>query len=118
MGFFTGSSNYRMDNPLVSTQGNIVFDSNESMPKEIMLKTTLKAFGFNVDILEVNLFVLNGFGKDGNTFSKVFSPHFSRLVLKEMDLNQVLKPCLGKEVSFLILLPRPFTGPMKTFQAH
>ncbi|XP_067099220.1 apolipoprotein B-100 [Osmerus mordax] len=70
MGFFTGSSNYRMDNPLVSTQGNILFDSNESMPKEVMLKTTLKAFGFNVDILEV--------GIEGNGFEPSLEALFGK----------------------------------------
>lgn len=34
-------------------QGNIIFDPSSQLPREIMLETTLKAFGFNMDLWEV-----------------------------------------------------------------
>ncbi|KAJ8274954.1 hypothetical protein COCON_G00095790 [Conger conger] len=56
------SRNYKMDasvsmqDPLkASVQGNMIFDPTGYMPKEIMLETTLKAFGYNLDMLEVGM---------------------------------------------------------------
>ena len=34
-------------------QGNSVFDPSSQLPREMMLETTLKAFGFNMDLWEV-----------------------------------------------------------------
>ncbi|KAJ8269866.1 hypothetical protein GJAV_G00107690 [Gymnothorax javanicus] len=56
------SRNYKMDasvsmqDPMMaSVQGNMIFDPTSYMPKEVMLETTLKAFGYNVDMMEVGL---------------------------------------------------------------
>ncbi|KAG7460569.1 hypothetical protein MATL_G00200170 [Megalops atlanticus] len=56
------SRNYKMDtsvateDPLKATmQGNMIFDPTGYMPKEVMLETTLKAFGYNLDMLEVGI---------------------------------------------------------------
>lgn len=50
MEFSKFSRNYKMSNNL---EGNVVFDSTGYLPKEIMLETTLKAFGYDLDVLEV-----------------------------------------------------------------
>nr|XP_015212508.1 PREDICTED: apolipoprotein B-100 [Lepisosteus oculatus] len=38
-----------------SMQGNMIFDPSGYMPREVMLETTLKAFGYNIDMFEVGL---------------------------------------------------------------
>ncbi|KAG5846843.1 hypothetical protein ANANG_G00119290 [Anguilla anguilla] len=56
------SRNYKMDTSVsmqdpmkASVQGNMIFDPTGYMPKEVMLETTLKAFGYNLDMLEVGM---------------------------------------------------------------
>ncbi|XP_068573744.1 apolipoprotein B-100 isoform X2 [Cebidichthys violaceus] len=49
------SSNYKIDSPLGSVQSNIIFDATDTMPKEVMLETTLKVFNYNYDIFEVGV---------------------------------------------------------------
>lgn len=56
--FTTMSRNYKMEaampgNMQTSMQGNIIFDPSSQLPKEVMLETTLKAFGYNIDMWEV-----------------------------------------------------------------
>ncbi|KAL0965050.1 hypothetical protein UPYG_G00276120 [Umbra pygmaea] len=57
--YTTLSHNYKMDAAMngmkTSMQGNMIFDPTSRMPKEIMLETTLKAFGYNMDMLEIGL---------------------------------------------------------------
>lgn len=43
------SRNYRLPN----VQGNIIFDPNSQLPREVLLETTLEAFGYKKDIFEV-----------------------------------------------------------------
>lgn len=38
-----------------SVQSNVIFDGKDTLPKEVMLETTLKVFGYNYDIFEVCL---------------------------------------------------------------
>lgn len=45
------SRNYKIG----SLEGNMIFEGASYLPKEVMLETTLKAFGFEVDMLEVNI---------------------------------------------------------------
>lgn len=45
------SRNYRMG----SIEGNIIFEGTRYLPKEAMLEMTLKAFGFDIDMMEVNI---------------------------------------------------------------
>ncbi|XP_036405176.1 apolipoprotein B-100-like, partial [Megalops cyprinoides] len=52
MDFTKFSRHYKMSNNL---QGNVIFDSTSYMPKEVMLETTLKAFGYDLDVLEIGL---------------------------------------------------------------
>ncbi|XP_051951271.1 apolipoprotein B-100-like [Xyrauchen texanus] len=61
------SGNYKMDAFMPakeamgsSTQGSIIFDPSSQLPREVMLETTLKAFGYNLDFLE--------FGVEGKGF--------------------------------------------------
>uniref|UniRef100_A0A8C7PG44 Vitellogenin domain-containing protein n=1 Tax=Oncorhynchus mykiss TaxID=8022 RepID=A0A8C7PG44_ONCMY len=38
-----------------SVQGNMLFEGTSYLPKEVMLEMTLKAFGYNVDMMEVGM---------------------------------------------------------------
>ncbi|XP_051252201.1 apolipoprotein B-100 [Dicentrarchus labrax] len=49
------SHNYKTDSPLGSVQSNIIFDATNTLPKEVMLETTLKVFDYNYDIFEVGV---------------------------------------------------------------
>ncbi|XP_039641503.1 apolipoprotein B-100 isoform X5 [Perca fluviatilis] len=49
------SSNYKIDSPLGSVQSNIIFGATDTLPKEVMLETTLKVFDYNYDIFEVGV---------------------------------------------------------------
>uniref|UniRef100_A0A8C2XEB4 Apolipoprotein B n=1 Tax=Cyclopterus lumpus TaxID=8103 RepID=A0A8C2XEB4_CYCLU len=49
------SRNCKIDSPLGSVQSNIIFDTTDTLPKELMLETTLKVFNFNYDIFEVGI---------------------------------------------------------------
>ncbi|XP_019714283.1 apolipoprotein B-100-like, partial [Hippocampus comes] len=42
------SRNYRMG----SVEGNMIFEGTSYLPKEAMLEMTLKAFGFDIDMME------------------------------------------------------------------
>uniref|UniRef100_A0A4W5MQB1 Vitellogenin domain-containing protein n=1 Tax=Hucho hucho TaxID=62062 RepID=A0A4W5MQB1_9TELE len=45
------SRNYKIG----SVQGNMLFEGTSYLPKEVMLEMTLKAFGYNVDMVEVGM---------------------------------------------------------------
>ncbi|RXN25662.1 Apolipoprotein B-100-like protein [Labeo rohita] len=54
------SRNYKMDIFMPGSdvmgsnmQGSIIFDPSSQLPREVMLDTTLKAFGYNLDFMEV-----------------------------------------------------------------
>ncbi|XP_059209033.1 apolipoprotein B-100 isoform X2 [Centropristis striata] len=49
------SSNYRIDSPVGKVQSSIIFDATDTLPKEMMLETTLKVFDYNYDIFEVGV---------------------------------------------------------------
>lgn len=44
------SRNYKMG----SLEGNMIFEGASYLPKEAMLEMTLKAFGYDIDMMEVN----------------------------------------------------------------
>lgn len=46
------SRNYKMG----SVEGNMIFEEDSYLPKEVMLEMTLKAFGYDIDMLEVSIF--------------------------------------------------------------
>lgn len=41
-----------------SLEGNMIFEEVGYLPKEVMLELTLKAFGFEIDMLEVGILSL------------------------------------------------------------
>lgn len=49
------SQNYRTETPLGTAKSNIIFDGLNTLPKEVMLETTLKVFDYNYDNFEVRL---------------------------------------------------------------
>ncbi len=56
------SRNYKMDVFMPgkdvmgsNMQGSIIFDPSSQLPREVMLETTLKAFGYNLDFIEVGI---------------------------------------------------------------
>ncbi|XP_070698840.1 apolipoprotein B-100 [Pempheris klunzingeri] len=49
------SHNYKIDSPLGSVESNIIFDATDTLPKEVMLETTLKVFDYNYDLFEVGV---------------------------------------------------------------
>ncbi|XP_070781811.1 apolipoprotein B-100-like [Enoplosus armatus] len=57
--YTTKSRNYKLgmahESMQAGIQGNIVFDPSSQLPREVLLETTLKAFGFNLDIWEVGM---------------------------------------------------------------
>ncbi|XP_048831185.1 apolipoprotein B-100 [Brienomyrus brachyistius] len=66
--FSKSSRNYKISPMLASVEGNVLFDSTGYMPKEVMLETTLKAFGYNLDLIEV--------GMEGNGFEPTIDALF------------------------------------------
>lgn len=55
--YATKSRNYKLGLAQGSMQaavlGNVVFDPSSQLPREVLLETTLKAFGFSMDLWEV-----------------------------------------------------------------
>ncbi|XP_068451587.1 apolipoprotein B-100 [Clinocottus analis] len=49
------SRNRKIDSSLGSVQSNIIFDATDTLPKEMMLETTLKVFNYNYDVFEVGV---------------------------------------------------------------
>ncbi|XP_026174369.1 apolipoprotein B-100-like [Mastacembelus armatus] len=57
--YTTMSRNYKLDvahdTMQAAIQGNVVFDPTSQLPREVLLETTLKVFGYNMDIWEVGM---------------------------------------------------------------
>ncbi|XP_029903069.1 apolipoprotein B-100-like [Myripristis murdjan] len=57
--YTTMSRNYKLgmaqDGMMADMQGNIIFDPSSHLPREVMLETTLKVFGYNMDMWEVGV---------------------------------------------------------------
>ncbi|XP_038560849.1 apolipoprotein B-100-like [Micropterus salmoides] len=72
--YTTQSRNYKLgvayESMLAGIQGNIVFDPSSQLPREVLLETTLKAFGYNMDIWEV--------GMDGRGFEPTLDALFGK----------------------------------------
>ncbi|XP_054909551.1 apolipoprotein B-100 [Poeciliopsis prolifica] len=49
------SKNYMLSSPLGSVQSNVIFDSGNTLPKEMKLKASLKAYDGSFDMFEVGL---------------------------------------------------------------
>ncbi|KAM4528942.1 apolipoprotein B-100-like [Fundulus diaphanus] len=57
--YTTMSRNYKLgvaqENVEASIQGNVIFDPSNQLPREVLLETTLKAFGYSLDIWELGM---------------------------------------------------------------
>ncbi|XP_060946991.1 apolipoprotein B-100-like [Limanda limanda] len=58
--YTTKSRSYKLDvaqddDMKAAIQGNIIFDPSNQLPREMLLETTLNAFGFNLDIWEIGM---------------------------------------------------------------
>jgi len=57
--YTTKSRNYKLglahESMQANIQGNIVFDPSSQLPREVLLETTLKVFGYNMDVWEVGM---------------------------------------------------------------
>lgn len=57
--YTTKSRNYKLgvahESMQASIQGNVIFDPSNQLPKEVLLETTLEAFGYSMDIWEVSM---------------------------------------------------------------
>uniref|UniRef100_UPI001A9946FC apolipoprotein B-100-like n=1 Tax=Gasterosteus aculeatus aculeatus TaxID=481459 RepID=UPI001A9946FC len=92
------SMNRKMDSPLGSVQSNIIFNGTDTLPKEVMLETTLNAFNYNYDIFEV---CIEGtgfeptidalFGEEG-----FFPDTISKVMYWAGDKAKMLKEVLGR----------------------
>ena len=49
------SGHYRLETPLGSVQSQLLFDGTDTLPREVMLETTLRVLGFKQDLFEVRL---------------------------------------------------------------
>ncbi|XP_030628767.1 apolipoprotein B-100 isoform X1 [Chanos chanos] len=91
------SRNYKM----ASLQGNMIFESTSHLPKEVMLEMTLKAFGYDMDMVEIGmegkgfeptveaLFGANGFFPD-----TVLKTIYYAADKMPVQINQVLRNIL------------------------
>ncbi|KAM4521771.1 apolipoprotein B-100-like [Odontesthes bonariensis] len=57
--YTTKSRNYKLgvahETLQANIEGNVIFDPSNQLPREVLLETTLKAFGFSMDIWEIGL---------------------------------------------------------------
>ncbi|XP_034555630.1 apolipoprotein Bb, tandem duplicate 1 [Notolabrus celidotus] len=97
------SRNYKIG----SVEGNMIFEGASYLPKEVMLEMTLKAFGYDIDMMEIGL---EGTGFEP-TVDALFGEHgfFPDTALKTMyfvsdnmplQVNEILKnimPALKKD---------------------
>ncbi|XP_037101237.1 apolipoprotein B-100-like isoform X1 [Syngnathus acus] len=96
----TKSRNYKLglanENLQANIQGNVIFDPSNQLPREIMMESTLKAFGYNMDMWEFGiegkgsepsieaLFGKNGFFPD--TLSKSLYWAEDKMPIKMMEV--------------------------------
>uniref|UniRef100_A0AAZ3SHM5 Vitellogenin domain-containing protein n=1 Tax=Oncorhynchus tshawytscha TaxID=74940 RepID=A0AAZ3SHM5_ONCTS len=90
-----------------SVQGNMLFEGTSYLPKEVMLEMTLKAFGYNVDMMEVGmegkgleptveaLFGENGFFPD--TVLKIVYFVSDKMPLQVNEVMKRMMPTLKKD---------------------
>uniref|UniRef100_A0A8C7PEG7 Vitellogenin domain-containing protein n=1 Tax=Oncorhynchus mykiss TaxID=8022 RepID=A0A8C7PEG7_ONCMY len=90
-----------------SVQGNMLFEGTSYLPKEVMLEMTLKAFGYNVDMMEVGmegkgleptveaLFGENGFFPD--TVLKIVYFVSDKMPLQVNEVMKRMMPALKKD---------------------
>ncbi|CAK6961810.1 apolipoprotein Bb%2C tandem duplicate 1 [Scomber scombrus] len=96
------SRNYKVG----SVEGNMIFEGSSYLPKEVMLEMTLKAFGFDIDMMEIGmegkgfeptvdaLFGENGFFPD--TALKTMYFVSDNMPLRVNEILQNMLPALKK----------------------
>ncbi|XP_072772227.1 apolipoprotein B-100-like [Nerophis lumbriciformis] len=98
--YMTKSRNYKLgvahENMQVNIQGNLIFDPSNHLPREILLESTLKAFGYNMDMWEAGiegkgfeptieaLFGKNGFFPDTLSMAMYWAEDKMPLKIKEV----------------------------------
>ncbi|TDH00514.1 hypothetical protein EPR50_G00189250 [Perca flavescens] len=97
------SRNYKIG----SVEGNMIFEGTSYLPKEVMLEMTLKAFGYDIDMMEVGmegngfeptvdaLFGENGFFPD--TALKTIYFVSDKMPLRVNEILQNMLPTLKKD---------------------
>ncbi|XP_074472134.1 apolipoprotein Bb, tandem duplicate 1 [Sebastes fasciatus] len=97
------SRNYKIG----SVEGNMIFEGTSYLPKEVMLEMTLKAFGFDIDMMEIGmegkgfeptvdaLFGENGFFPD--TALKTMYFVSDNMPLRVNEILQNIVPALKKD---------------------
>ncbi|KAK7940141.1 hypothetical protein WMY93_003467 [Mugilogobius chulae] len=119
------SANYRMP----GVQGNLIFDPNSQLPREVMLETTLEAFGYKMDVFELGmegkgleptveaLFGEKGFFPD--TVSKALYWSMDKMPLKVRDMISKWAAPQGPKVPEDLLkeIGRNFNKLMKDLQS-
>ncbi|KAG7509082.1 apolipo B-100-like [Solea senegalensis] len=97
------SRNYKIG----SVEGNMIFEGTNYLPKEVMLEMTLKAFGFEIDMMEIGmegkgfeptvdaLFGKNGFFPDTALKSMYFVS--DNMPLRVNEIMQTFMPALKKD---------------------
>ncbi|XP_035473231.2 apolipoprotein Bb, tandem duplicate 1 [Scophthalmus maximus] len=97
------SRNYKIG----SVEGNMIFEGSSYLPKEVMLEMTLKAFGYEIDMMEIGmegkgfeptveaLFGENGFFPD--TALKTMYFVSDNMPLRLNEIMQTMLPALKKD---------------------
>ncbi|XP_076612758.1 apolipoprotein Bb, tandem duplicate 1 [Chaetodon auriga] len=98
------SRNYKFG----SVEGNMIFEGTSYLPKEVMLEMTLKAFGYDIDMMEIGmegkgfeptvdaLFGKNGFFPD--TALKTMYFVSDNMPLRVSEILQNMLPALKKDM--------------------
>uniref|UniRef100_A0A3Q3VRN1 Vitellogenin domain-containing protein n=1 Tax=Mola mola TaxID=94237 RepID=A0A3Q3VRN1_MOLML len=88
------SRNYKIG----SVEGNMIFDGTSYLPKEVMLEMTLKAFGYDIDMMEIGMegkgfepTVEALFGKDGFFPDTVLKTMYFVSDHMPLRLNEILQ---------------------------
>ncbi|XP_074541970.1 apolipoprotein B-100-like [Halichoeres trimaculatus] len=97
------SSHYKIG----SVEGNIIFEGASYLPKEVMLEMTLKAFGYDVDMMEIGMegkgfetTVETLFGEDGffpDTALKMMYFVSDNMPLRVNEILQNIMPALKRD---------------------
>ncbi|KAM9355030.1 apolipoprotein B-100 [Pholidichthys leucotaenia] len=113
------SRSYKLDSPLGSIRSGVIFDGHDTLPKEILLETTLKVFDFSQDLFEVSI---EGTGfeptVDALFGQRGFFPEtISRVMNMAEDNVQILRDILDRMMGPRGRVKRQ-EGPSQTPQNH
>lgn len=106
------SRTQNMATPFGSLQSRVIFDGTNTLPKEVMLETTLKVLDYNYDIFEV---CFNKVPYYHSLLVRVSDDQYSerllaRWVLRDRDLNRPSTPSLETTASSQTPCPGFCTG--------